>query len=71
MAIPTTFVLYPDEAHVLVQPRHRLASMCRNLEWFSRWLLHKDAEECGRGTHARRREAPKGHLPAAGSKPSY
>lgn len=40
--VPTEFVIYPDEAHVFVQPRHRLASMRRNLEWFSFWLLGKE-----------------------------
>lgn len=37
--VPVELVIYPDDSHVLSQPRHRLASMQRNLEWFSFWLL--------------------------------
>jgi dipeptidyl aminopeptidase/acylaminoacyl peptidase len=51
---PVEFRIYPDDGHVLSQPRHRLASMRRNLEWFSFWLLGR--EEPGpdrRGQYAR------------------
>lgn len=37
--VPVEFAIYPDDQHVLRQPAHRLASMERNLDWFSYWLL--------------------------------
>jgi dipeptidyl aminopeptidase/acylaminoacyl peptidase len=36
---PVELVIYPDEGHIYSQPKHRLASMERNLDWFSYWLL--------------------------------
>ena len=30
--------VFPDEAHIKVQPRHRLAVYRRNLDWFRFWL---------------------------------
>lgn len=36
--IPTELYAFPDEAHIKVQPRHRLAAYERNLDWFSYWL---------------------------------
>ena len=35
---PTEFYAFPDEAHIKVQPRHRLAVYERNLDWFRYWL---------------------------------
>lgn len=35
---PTELYAYPDEAHIKVQPRHRLAVYERNLDWFRYWL---------------------------------
>lgn len=35
---PTELYVFPDEAHIKVQPRHRLAVYRRNLEWFRFWL---------------------------------
>lgn len=35
-------VLYPDDEHSFVQPRHRLASMQRNVDWFRFWLQGKE-----------------------------
>jgi dipeptidyl aminopeptidase/acylaminoacyl peptidase len=40
--IPVELVVYPDDSHVLSQPRHRLASMQRNLDWFRFWLLGRE-----------------------------
>lgn len=37
-ATPVEMYVFPDEAHVKVQPRHRLAVYRRNLEWFRYWL---------------------------------
>ena len=36
--IPTELFAYPDEDHIKVQPRHRLAVFERNLDWFRYWL---------------------------------
>ena len=35
---PTELYAFPDEAHVKVQPRHRLAIFDRNLDWFRYWI---------------------------------
>lgn len=35
---PTELYAFPDEAHIKVQPRHRLAAYDRNLDWFRYWL---------------------------------
>jgi dipeptidyl aminopeptidase/acylaminoacyl peptidase len=35
---PVELVLYPNEGHVFVQPRHQLYSMQLNLDWFRFWL---------------------------------
>jgi dipeptidyl aminopeptidase/acylaminoacyl peptidase len=43
--VPVEFVIYPDDGHVLSQPRHRFASMQRNLDWFSFWLLERERPE--------------------------
>jgi dipeptidyl aminopeptidase/acylaminoacyl peptidase len=36
--VPTELYAFPDEAHIKVQPRHRLAVYERNLDWFRYWL---------------------------------
>lgn len=35
---PTELYAFPDEAHIKLQPRHRLAVYGRNLDWFRYWL---------------------------------
>lgn len=35
---PAELYAFPDEAHVKIQPRHRLAIFDRNLDWFRYWL---------------------------------
>jgi dipeptidyl aminopeptidase/acylaminoacyl peptidase len=35
---PVELYAFPDEAHIKVQPRHRLAVYERNLDWFRYWL---------------------------------
>lgn len=35
---PAELYAYPDEDHLKVQPRHRLAVYQRNLDWFRYWL---------------------------------
>lgn len=35
---PAELFAFPDEAHIKIQPRHRLAVYERNLDWFRYWL---------------------------------
>lgn len=35
---PAEFYAFPEEAHLKIQPRHRLAVFDRNLDWFRYWL---------------------------------
>ena len=52
--VPVDFVIYPDEGHVFTQPVHRLASMQRNLDWFSFWLQgREDPDPLKREQYAR------------------
>lgn len=37
-AVPTELYAFPDESHLKLQPRHRLAVYERNLDWFRYWL---------------------------------
>ncbi|HTU11569.1 MAG TPA: Atxe2 family lasso peptide isopeptidase [Allosphingosinicella sp.] len=37
-ATPVEMYLFPDEAHLVVQPRHMRAIYQRNLDWFRYWL---------------------------------
>jgi dipeptidyl aminopeptidase/acylaminoacyl peptidase len=39
---PVEMALYPDEAHIFFQPKHRISSMQRNLDWMNFWLLGKE-----------------------------
>ena len=39
---PVEQVIYPDEPHIFSQPKHRLSSMQRNLDWFNFWLQGKE-----------------------------
>lgn len=42
---PTEMYVFPEEPHIKVQPRHRLAVYRRNLDWFRFWLQgHVDPE---------------------------
>lgn len=55
--VPVEFYIYPDEGHSLVQPVHRMVSMQRNLDWFSFWLLRREARDGARSEeYARWRE---------------
>ncbi|MDP9424245.1 MAG: Atxe2 family lasso peptide isopeptidase [Pseudomonadota bacterium] len=38
--VPAELYAFPDEAHLKLQPRHRLAVYERNLDWFRYWLQH-------------------------------
>lgn len=35
---PVEMFVFPDESHVKIQPRHKLAAYERNLDWFRFWL---------------------------------
>jgi dipeptidyl aminopeptidase/acylaminoacyl peptidase len=35
---PSEVYAFPNEPHILVQPRHRAAAYARNLDWFRYWL---------------------------------
>jgi hypothetical protein len=35
-------VIYPDELHVINQPKHRYEIYERNLDWFRFWLKGED-----------------------------
>lgn len=37
-ATPTELYVYPDEAHIKLQPRHKLSVYRRNFDWFRYWL---------------------------------
>ena len=51
---PVELIIYPDEGHIYSQPKHRLASMERNLDWFSFWLLGRtDPDPSKREQYAR------------------
>ena len=42
---PAELYVFPDAAHIKVQPRHRLAAHQRYLDWFRYWLQgHSDAD---------------------------
>ena len=42
LGTPVELVLYPDEGHIFSQPKHRISSMQRNLDWMSYWLLGQE-----------------------------
>lgn len=60
---PVELYVFPDEAHVKVQPRHRRAVYRRNLDWFRYWLqgyVDSDpakAEQYRRWDELRRRQS--------------
>ena len=35
---PVEMIAFPDEPHIKIQPRHKLAAYERNLDWFRFWL---------------------------------
>lgn len=38
---PVDLYAFPDEPHIKIQPRHKLAAYSRNLDWFRYWLQGK------------------------------
>jgi dipeptidyl aminopeptidase/acylaminoacyl peptidase len=59
---PVELVVYPDEGHIYSQPKHRLASMERNLDWFAFWLLGRVEPDVAKREQYARWEAMKGKL---------
>jgi dipeptidyl aminopeptidase/acylaminoacyl peptidase len=59
---PVELVIYPDEGHIYSQPKHRLASMERNLDWFSFWLLGRTDPDPGKHDQYARWTAMKAKL---------
>jgi len=53
-ATPTEMYVFPDEAHIKVQPRHRLAVYGRNLDWFGFWLQDRVDPEPAKAEQYRR-----------------
>jgi dipeptidyl aminopeptidase/acylaminoacyl peptidase len=44
-ATPVELYAFPDEPHIKIQPRHKLAAYARNLDWFRFWLQgHNDPD---------------------------
>lgn len=41
LKVPAELVIYKNEEHNFVQPKARVASMARKLEWFNYWLFDK------------------------------
>jgi dipeptidyl aminopeptidase/acylaminoacyl peptidase len=42
---PSEVYAFPNEPHLLIQPRHRAAAYARNLDWFRFWLQgHEDPD---------------------------
>lgn len=44
-ATPVELYVFPDEAHIKAQPRHRLAAYRRNLDWFRFWLTAHESDD--------------------------
>ena len=59
---PVELIIYPDEGHIYSQPKHRLASMERNLDWFSYWLLGRTDPDPGKREQYARWTAMKAKL---------
>lgn len=51
---PTELYAFPDEDHIKVQPRHRLAIYERNLDWFRYWLQDYRDEDPAKAEQYRR-----------------
>jgi dipeptidyl aminopeptidase/acylaminoacyl peptidase len=53
-SIPAQLYAFPDEDHLLVQPRHMLAAYQRNLDWFRYWLQgYRDPDPARAGQYQR------------------
>lgn len=61
---PIEVYAFPDEPHLKVQPRHRLAAYQRNLDWFRFWLLGKQANDPAKAAQYGRWRALQAQVPA-------
>ncbi|MGH7595895.1 MAG: prolyl oligopeptidase family serine peptidase [bacterium] len=43
--VPTEFIIYPREWHILSEPKHQRDALLRNYKWFRRWLADSAATE--------------------------
>lgn len=53
-ATPTELYVFPDAAHLKIQPRHRLAAHQRYYDWFRYWLQDQTDEDPARAAQYRR-----------------
>lgn len=53
-ATPAELYAYPDEGHIKLQPRHRLAVYERNLDWFRYWLQDQSDPDPAKAAQYRR-----------------
>ena len=54
---PTELYVFPDERHIKMQPRHRLAVYRRNLDWFRFWLQGHSDPDAAKADQYRRWQA--------------
>jgi dipeptidyl aminopeptidase/acylaminoacyl peptidase len=66
-ATPSDFYIFPDEPHVKVQPRHKLAIYQRNLDWFRYWLQDYRDPDPAKSAQYRRWDAMARRTPASSS----
>jgi dipeptidyl aminopeptidase/acylaminoacyl peptidase len=52
--IPTELYVFPDAAHIKLQPRHRLAAHQRYLDWFRFWLQDSSDTDPAKAAQYRR-----------------
>lgn len=55
--VPSELVYYPNESHLFHQPKHRLAAMRENIDWFDFWLLGKEDPDPAKARQYRRWQA--------------
>ncbi|MFS8099074.1 hypothetical protein LFM09_18275 [Lentzea alba] len=54
LKVPTELVVFPEETHILHQPRHRAAAMRQNVDWIDYWLLgRRDPDPAKAAQYAR------------------
>ena len=54
---PVELFAFPDEGHVKIQPRHRLAAYRRSVDWFRYWLQGYVAPDPANAAQYRRWDA--------------
>ena len=62
---PTELYAFPDEDHIKLQPRHRLAIYERNLDWFRYWLQDYRDPDPGKAAQYQRWDALRRARPVA------